>query len=66
MVNEVFPFSEFSQSGDSSFSHPCRCGGVFEVCLVWRVYWQIFQEEVDQGMDLVECSECSLVCRIEY
>lgn len=31
VVNEVFPFSEFSSYQGSSYVHPCRCGGVFEV-----------------------------------
>ncbi|KAK8819515.1 hypothetical protein WA556_002504 [Blastocystis sp. ATCC 50177/Nand II] len=56
VVNEVFPFSEFSPNGSSSYVHPCRCGGVFE----------IYQKEVDEKMDLLECSQCSLVCKIEY
>lgn len=34
VVNEVFPFSEFSPNGSSSYVHPCRCGGVFEVVTV--------------------------------
>ncbi|KAK8794417.1 hypothetical protein WA171_003540 [Blastocystis sp. BT1] len=54
IVNEIIPFAEFEKRNEGdSYYHYCRCGGVFE-------------DEVTMKIDLVECSECSLVCRIEY
>ena len=57
VAQEVFPFSEFEFCmSDESYYHNCRCGGKFE----------IFKDEVSEKIDLVQCTECSLVCQILY
>ncbi|KAJ3369830.1 Diphthamide biosynthesis protein 4 [Allomyces arbusculus] len=40
----------------SSWTHACRCGGEFSVTV----------EDLDQGVSVVQCSGCTLRCRIVY
>ncbi|CBK23011.2 uncharacterized protein [Blastocystis hominis] len=57
VAQEIFPFSEFDyRSDDACYTHYCRCGGKFE----------IYEEEVAEKIEYVQCSECSLVCQIVY
>ena len=39
-----------------SYSHPCRCSSLFIITI----------QELEAGIQVVECQGCSSRCRVEY
>lgn len=68
-VSDSVDLSEFTSSEPGVFTKSCRCGDIYEVgissfsylvLLVTGVLVQVFQTELDEGVNCIECNGCSL------
>ena len=55
VIQDHVTLEEFDHDNDDlSYSYPCRCGSIY----------LISKEELDEGVDVLECDGCSLCIKI--
>ncbi|KAK8799721.1 hypothetical protein WA158_006269 [Blastocystis sp. Blastoise] len=52
-ISDEIKLDEFSFDGEN-YVFNCRCGGTYEIT----------QQDIDEGIELIECDNCSLIIKV--